>query len=107
MNRRVHELLSNAAEEQVKGTAPATEVLEHLYRAILTVPEFKLRDGTCAKVDAYYEPEVGKEGELQFGFDVLLDDKSHLEFTLTNTGWGKSLAPNLRPDRRNSDERRR
>ena len=71
---------------------PAKEVLEHVYQAILRTPEFTLTDGKKARVDAYIPPQVDDDGELTCGFDVLLDNGSHLEFTVRNTGWGKAMA---------------
>jgi hypothetical protein len=41
---------------------------------------------------SYYSPELNDDGELKCGVDVRLPDGSHLEFTLANTGWGKSFA---------------
>ena len=75
-----------------RAEAQAKEVLEHMYQAILKTPEFVLSDGTKCRVDAYYEPQVNADGELQCGFDVLTGD-SHLEFTVGNTGWGRGFAP--------------
>ena len=92
MDRRTCELIAKLAPVKAEATAPAREVLEHLYKVILAMPEFLLKDGTKARLDPYIEPGVGKRGELHCGFDVLLDNGSHLEFTVTNTGWGKSLA---------------
>jgi hypothetical protein len=68
-------------------------VLEYLYRSILATPEFTLKDGTKARLDPYIEPATGRDGELCCGVDVLLDNGSHLEFMVTNTGWGKGLMP--------------
>ena len=72
-------------------TGPAREVMEHLYQAIVAAPEFALKDGTKAKTEPLGAPEVNDEGEGSFSFDVALDDGSHLEFTVKNTGWGRSL----------------
>jgi hypothetical protein len=93
VDRRTRELLAKAEEARKLATAPAKEVLEHLYKAVLTVPEFTLKDGTRARLDPYIEPEVGDDGELRCGFDVLLDNGSHLEFMVKNTGWGKGFGP--------------
>lgn len=93
MDRRTRELLAKAAAANAEATAPAKEVLSHLYRAILDVPEITLKDGTKARLDPYIEPEVSEDGQIQCGFDVLLDNGGHLEFMVTNTGWGKAFAP--------------
>jgi hypothetical protein len=80
---------------QVKIDAQAKEVLGHMYQAVLTTPAFTLQDGTRCQVDSFYEPEVNSGGDLKCGFDVLLGDGTQLEFTVANTGWGRSLAPGL------------
>ncbi len=80
------------AEINEEAVTPAKEVLEHLYQAILGTPEFTLTDGKKARVDAYYPPQVDDEGELTCGFDVVIDNGTQLEFTVTNTGWGKAMA---------------
>jgi hypothetical protein len=77
---------------KAEATAPAQEVLEHVYEDILAMPEFTLKDGTKAHPDALSPPELNAEGELACGFDVMLDNGAHLEFYLKNTGWGKSFA---------------
>jgi len=84
-----------------EATSPAREVLEHLYQAFLKIPEFALRDGTVAKLVPYYPPEITEGGDLKCGVDVLLDNGTHLEFTVTNTGWGKSfIAAQSQPPRK-------
>ncbi len=70
----------------------AKEVLGRMYQAILKTPEFTLADGTKCRVDALAEPTHGTEGDLTCGFDVLLGDSGHLEFTVKHTGWGRALA---------------
>jgi hypothetical protein len=84
---RIQELL--AAKDE--ATKPAGEVIAHLYQALLSVPELRLSDGTTAKVEAYFEPEIDEDGRAHCGVDVQLSDGSMLEFTLRNTGWGKSF----------------
>ena len=81
-----------AARYKPETTAPVKEVLEHVHQAVLATPAFTLKDGTKAKVEDFFPPEVGSDGELSFGFDVVLENGSHLEFTVKNTGWGKSFA---------------
>src|SRR6266404_4523663 len=93
MDRRIRELLEEREALRAKATAPAKEVLEHLYKAIMATPSFTLKDGTKATLDPYFSPELDKNGELQCGVDVLLDNGTHLEFMVTNTGWGKAIAP--------------
>jgi hypothetical protein len=99
VDRPTRELLAKAEEARKKTTAPAKEVLDHLYRAVLALPEFPLKDGTKARFDSYIGPEAGKDGAIRCGVDVLLDNGSHLEFTITNTGWGKSFIQQAHSDR--------
>jgi hypothetical protein len=75
--------------------ARAKEVLGQIYNAVLKTPEFTLQDGTKCRVDAFCQPEVNSDGDLKCAFDVLMNDGTHLEFTVNHTGWGKSLAPGL------------
>jgi hypothetical protein len=79
-----------ALREPVDGRAK--EVLGHIYRAMLQTPDFTLADGTTCRVDPYYGPQVDDGGSLKCGIDVLMQDGSHLEFTVGHTGWGKSFA---------------
>jgi hypothetical protein len=72
-------------------TEPAREVLEHLYQAMVAIPSFTLRDGTKVEIEPYYAPQMNDAGELKCGIDARLPDGSHLEFTVANTGWGKSF----------------
>ena len=78
-------------EHKQETTTPAREVMEHLYQAIVAAPEFTLKDGTRAKTELLGAPELDSEGELYFSFDVALDNGSHVEFTVRNTGWGRSI----------------
>jgi hypothetical protein len=71
--------------------AYAKEALGHIYQAMLKTPEFTLRNGMKCRVDPYYEPEVNSDGDLTCGFDIQVDDGTHLEFTVGHTGWGKSF----------------
>lgn len=92
MNRRAREILEKIEAAKKETLEPAREVLEHLYRGILAMPEFTLGNGMKARLDPYVEPEIGEDGRIHCGFDVLLDNGSHLEFMVENTGWGKALA---------------
>jgi hypothetical protein len=83
--------LRNAAD------ADAKEALDHIYGAMLKLPEFTLKNGTKCRVDALSAPEVDSGGELKCGFDVLLGDRGHLEFTVTKTGWGRSFVKTEEP----------
>lgn len=82
--------------EQAKDdtTAHAREAMEHLYQALLNVPPFTLKDGTPVQVEAYDPPEINDAGEMQCGVDVMLPN-GHLEFTLRNSGWGRSFADGI------------
>lgn len=82
------ELLEKYKDE---STAAALEVLAHIYQTLLSAPEFVLLDGSKAKVESFVAPGVDDQGEVQCGFDVRLENGSHLEFTVQNTGWGKSV----------------
>ena len=94
------------AQHKPETTAPAKEVMEHIYKAIVATPDFTLADGTRAEVNKFYEPQVADDGELSCGFDVVLDNGTHLEFTMNNTGWGKSFVAGLAPKPPNSGRRR-
>ena len=80
------------AKAKQETTAPAKEAMEHLYQALLNTSSFVLKNGGTANVEAYYPPEINDAGEAECGVDVRLPDGSHLEFTMRNTGWGKSFA---------------
>jgi hypothetical protein len=80
-------------EQQEKAT-PAMEALAHLYKALLAVPPFTLKDGTPVYVGAYEPPKINEAGEAECGLDVKLPN-GHLEFTLRNSGWGKSFVDEL------------
>ena len=70
------------------------EALAHLYKALLAVPPFTLKDGTPVQIGAYEPPKINEAGEAQCGIDVKLPN-GHLEFTLRNSGWGKSFVDAL------------
>lgn len=80
-------------------TQHAREVLEHLYQVLLATPIFTLSNGSTAVVARYVPPEINKDGEATCGFDVRLKNGSHLEFTVRNTGWGKSFADEITKQR--------
>jgi hypothetical protein len=75
-------------------TSPAQEVITHLHKALLNMEPFTLSDGTSVRVKAYQPPEINDRGEAECGVDVILPN-GHLEFTMRNTGWGKSFADGL------------
>jgi hypothetical protein len=79
------------ADAKEETTAHAHEVVAHLYKALVEIAPFTLMDGTRISVKSYQPPEINKEGEAQCGVDIILPD-GHLEFTMRNTGWGKSFA---------------
>jgi hypothetical protein len=58
--------------------------MEHIYRAILAMPAFALKDGTKASVDQLAGPALNADGDLVCGFDVRLDNGGRLEFYLRN-----------------------
>jgi len=72
--------------------------LEHLYQMLLATPPFTLHDGAEVAVTRYIPPEVGNDGEMTCGVDVKLPG-GHLEFTVRNTGWGKSFADEIAKER--------
>lgn len=74
-----------------EATGPASEVIEHLRKALIAVPPFTLADGTVATVVPLYSPKTNADGQLHCGVDVNLGDSGHLEFKLTNTGWGRAM----------------
>jgi len=79
------------AKAKWEATEAAREVMEHLYRALLATPAMKLANGKRVQVESYYAPEVDDDGELTCGVDVVFDNGDHLEFTMKNSGWGKSF----------------
>jgi hypothetical protein len=76
-------------KKEVSGHAK--EVMDNLYQAMLRTPEFTLRNGTRCRVEEFYPPEEQADGELKCGIDVVMDDGTHLEFIVAQTGWGKPL----------------
>jgi len=62
-----------------------------MYDAMLKTPEFALKNGMKCRVDPFYAPEVGADGNLKCGFDIQLENGAHLEFTVGHTGGGKSF----------------
>ena len=80
------------AKFKADATAPALEVLNRLYATLLAMPEFTLKDGSKASVSAYDPPSVDEQGETRCGIDVDLENGSHLEFTVHNSGWGRFVA---------------
>jgi hypothetical protein len=82
------------AKEKQETATPAMEALARLYKALLAVPPFALRDGRTVVVEAYRPPAINDDGEAECGVDVKLPD-GHLEFTLRNSGWGKSFTDAL------------
>lgn len=104
-SRSLDGLLAATAKEREAEMAQAREVLEHVYGELLKAPEFSLKDGTEAQITRFLNPEVTPDGDLQCGFDVILgDDDTHLEFTITNTGSGKSFVKEVIRER---DEQRK
>jgi hypothetical protein len=77
-------------KEQHEAAVPGMEALAHLYKVLLAVPPFTLKDGTPVRVEAYEPPRINGAGEAECGVDVKLPN-GHLEFTLRNSGWGKSF----------------
>ena len=78
------------AQADAAATTRGQEVAQQLYQALLNVPSLQLKDGTEAHVQAYYPPQLNEAGEVECGVDVRLPD-GHLEFTIRNSGWGKSF----------------
>jgi len=93
------------AKAKEETTAPAMEALEHLYKVLLAIPPFTLKDGTPVRVESYVPPEMNDQGEAECGIDVKLPD-GHLEFMLKNTGWGKSFADDIAKQRAKKIRRR-
>jgi len=81
-------------KEQLEATTPGMEALAHLYKLLLAVPPFTLKDGTPVRVEAYEPPKINAAGEAECGVDVKLPN-GHLEFTLRNSGWGKAFTDEL------------
>ncbi len=86
----VQKLIEDARAETRE---PAKEVLERLFEGLLQVSSFTLKDGLLATVMPYFGPRVDDDGQYHCGIDVNFSDGSQLEFTMTNTGWGRPLGP--------------
>jgi hypothetical protein len=83
------------ASHRQDTTAPAREILEHIYKAVLAVPAFTLQDGTTAQISKLGSPDLNADGDLTCSFDVDCADGSDLEFTVNNTGWGRPIGAAL------------
>jgi hypothetical protein len=91
------EFVQSVEKLKAETTAPAKEVLEHIHKAILAIPEFTLKDGTKACVTDLAPPGLNDDGELVSGFDVQLPNHAHLEFYVKNTGWGRPFTAAVAP----------
>lgn len=98
------ELQRLADEHRQEVTAPAWEVLQHIYKALLAMPPMFVVGNVMATVTPYFSPMVDEDdGTAKCGVDVRLADGRQLEFTVVNSGWGKSPAaavnrePQVRP----------
>jgi len=89
LNAAKFQELVDASRSEV--TRYSGEVLAELYQGMLKLPEMKLADGTTAKVEAYYPPQMDEEGQHHCGIDIRLSSGDLLEFTVRNTGWEKSF----------------
>lgn len=67
----------------------AREVLRHVCRGIVAMPEFQLGSGTRARIGGYLPPESDADGRLLSGFDVFFENGLHVEFMIVNTGWSR------------------
>jgi hypothetical protein len=85
---RLAELVAAGRQEMSK---PAREAIGHLYATLLTLPDIKLSNDITARVEPFISPEMDSDGRLRCGIDLRLSDGNMLEFTLTNTGWGRSF----------------
>ncbi len=85
---RIQELVNSSRGEVTKY---AGEVLAELYQGILKLPPVTLADGTTARVEAYYPPQLDEDGQHHCGIDVRLSSGDLLEFTVRNTGWERSF----------------
>lgn len=90
LNAAKFQELVNASRSAV--TKHAGDVLAELYQGMLKLPAITLPDGTTARVEAYYPPQVDEEGECHCGIDVRLSSGDLLEFSVRNTGWERSFA---------------
>lgn len=79
-------------QQRDDANARASEVIAKLQEALHAIPPFQLADGTEARVEPYAPIEPNRDGQLACGVDVLLKGEGHLEFMLTNTGWGRVIA---------------
>jgi hypothetical protein len=57
-------------KEQRESNTPGMEALEHLYKALLAVPPFTLKDSTPVHIKGYQPPRINEAGEADCGVDV-------------------------------------
>jgi hypothetical protein len=102
LNAAKFQELVDASRSEV--TKHAGDVMAELYQGMLKLPAITLPDGTTARVEAYYPPQVDEEGQHHCGIDVRLSSGDLLEFTVRNTGWERSFVkqhrqtPSARPN---------
>ncbi len=75
---KFQELVNSSRSEVTKY---AGEVLAVPYKDILNLTDMTLADGTTARVEAYYPPQVDEEGQHHCGIDLRLSSGDLLEFT--------------------------
>jgi hypothetical protein len=67
---------------KAQGTDPVQEILEHVHKAILAMPEFALEDGTRARVTDLAPVQENAGGDVQYGFDVRLENGERFRLRL-------------------------
>lgn len=87
----LHEIAELAEAAKAEAMGPTGEVMEHLFRALEALPPATLKDGTEVRFRAFSAPRVGRDGEWSCAVDVRFGDGAYLEFTITNTGWGRPV----------------
>lgn len=68
-------------------TASSLEAITDVFHRMPWGAEITLSNGTTCKLKPFVEPRLNDEGRAEFGFD-LAGATWHLEFMVTQTGWG-------------------
>lgn len=83
------------SEAQSQKNRLVEEVMHLLYALLPTEKQvLEMADGTKCYLRAFSPPKVRSDGNLAYGFDVILESHpaiDHLEFSVRCTGWGRSL----------------
>src|SRR6516165_2057087 len=81
--------------------AIALEVMREVFARLPYGQEFKLSDGSVARLEKLFEPELCRNEHSEnyerpcFGVDVVIDGGTldHVEISAFQTGWGMAINP--------------